>query len=795
MARLIRQHSLPAAAGRDEAISSWHSLVAAVALIFLTLLAYGHAYSAGYIWDDDQYVFENPNLRSVEGLARIWFMPRCSPQYYPLVFTTYWLEYRLWGLAPAGYHVVNVLLHAASAVLLWVVLRRLEVPASWVAAAVFALHPVHVESVAWITERKNTLAGLFYLASALCFLGFMLPAGAAPSARSGRNKRWGLYAASLACYLAALLSKTVVASLPAALLLVVWWKRGRLARRDVLAAAPMFLLGVPLALFTAWLERHHVGAQGPEWSWSLLERCLIAGRTVWFYAGKLVYPVPLAFVYPRWQIDATAAWQYVFPLSAVAVAVGVWVLRHRLGRGPAAGLWFFGGTLFPALGFANVYPMRYSFVADHFQYLASIGLIALGVGIAAEVLQRTVARRWRRAAAIVLLGSFGLLTWRQCYVYTDLETLYRDTLAKNPECEMAHTNLGLLLCNTGRPEEAAFHFRQSLRIAPNNPVRYNHLATALIDLGELEEAERCLTRAIAMQPHYAEAMANLGLLRQRQRRPDEARREFERAVDLAPKHGVVHYSFAAVLQEQGDLAAARRHYERAIELAPDVIAARYNLAQLLIQQGDYAAAVAHLEACLRTAPPFLRQHAKCSPEPGLCNKNGKPSNRDSPRLLQRHSSGTPACFWPGAIDGPLAVPAALLAFQAEIRGVGSPSGNVKRDPRLGRIRVAFRKRRAGGRFLRHRSPCHPPRLHLPRIHPRLHVALALLLCHVEGNLVHARLRTLRQRVLPLRIRPSRPRVLLRLEKHRNVRRRLVVNVHRPRDPHRLGTLGAAAPNQ
>ena len=349
-----------------------HGWILGLFLVAATVLAYQPVWHAGFIWDDDVYVTNNLTLRSVDGLRQIWCKLTATPQYYPLVHTSFWLEYHLWGLNPVGYHVVNVLLHALAAILLWRVLVRLQLPGAWLAAGIFALHPVAVESVAWVTERKNVLAAVFYFAAALAYLRGRRRERMAES-KSGVSLRW--YFLAFALFVAALLSKTTACSLPAAMLLVIWWKRGRIAGRDVWPLLPFFAAGVALGLVTSWLERTHVGAQGPEWAFSFPERCLIAGRAVWFYAGKLFWPANLTFIYPRWQINTGAWWQWIFPVAALAVVAVLWRLRRRIGRGPLVAVLFFGGTLLPALGFTNVYPMRYSFVADHFQYLASVGLI------------------------------------------------------------------------------------------------------------------------------------------------------------------------------------------------------------------------------------------------------------------------------------------------------------------------------------------------------------------------------------------------------------------------------------
>jgi hypothetical protein len=394
----------------------------AALLILLTLIAYIPALQGGFIWDDNDYVSDNAALRSADGLRRIWTEPGAVPQYYPLTFTTFWLEYRVWGLSPAGYHALNVALHAVSAVVLWRVLLLLQVPGAWLAAAVFAVHPVEVESVAWITERKNTLSGACYLAALLAYLHFAF--GAA-------RRRWRLYGLALALFIAALLSKTVAASLPAVLVLILWWKRDRLDAAALWPLAPMFALGLGAGLLTAGVERQYVGAVGADWNLSAVDRCLIAGRALWFYAATLAWPHPLIFFYPRWRIDAGIWWQHLFPLAAIGLAALLAALRHRLGKGPLVAVLAFAVMLAPALGFVDVFPMRYSFVADHFQYLASIALIALAVAVGCRAL-RGAPPGARAAVGAGVLALLTTLSWRQGDVSLDQEALWRDTIAKNP---------------------------------------------------------------------------------------------------------------------------------------------------------------------------------------------------------------------------------------------------------------------------------------------------------------------------------------------------------------------------
>ena len=420
------------------------SYVGECALIFSALLiVYFPALHGNTLWDDLGHL-TRPDLQPLHGLWRIWTELGATQQYYPVLHSAFWIEHRLWEDAVGGYHLANISLHALAAFLLVVILRRLAIPGALLAGLIFAVHPVCVESVAWIAEQKNTLSAVFYLASALTYLQF------------DEKREGSRYWAAFALFVLAVLSKSVTATLPAALLVVFWWKRGRLGwRRDVSPLIPWFVVAAAGGAFTAWVERDVIGARGADFSLTLLQRCLLAGRALWFYLAKLLWPSNLIFIYPHWTIDASRWPQYVFPVGAIATAVCLWLLRGRT-RAPLAGFLFFAGTLFPALGFVDAYPFRFSYVADHFQYLASLGVIvpiAAGLTLAAAR-QSGAARSLVRAGCVALVGILGVLTWRQSAIYRDAETLYRDTISRNPECWMAHVNLGTELADQKRLPEA-----------------------------------------------------------------------------------------------------------------------------------------------------------------------------------------------------------------------------------------------------------------------------------------------------------------------------------------------------
>jgi tetratricopeptide (TPR) repeat protein len=558
-------------------------------LVLATMIAYQQTWHLGYIWDDNFHITGNPTLRDLHGLWRIWSEVAATPQYYPLVHTSFWLEYHLWGLNPVGYHLVNVFLHALAAVLLWRVLVRLQIPGAWLAAAIFAVHPVEVESVAWITERKNVLSAAFYFAAALAYLRF----AAMRDAGNPSRQRWYLYIASLALFMFALLSKTVTCSLPAALLLVRWWKTGRLRWKDVLPLVPFFAIGLGLGLGTAWIEQHQGGAQGTAWSFTFTQRFLIAGRALWFYASKLFWPAKLTFIYPHWDISVSSGGQWLFLLAAVAVIVTLWWARTRAGRGPLVAVLFFAGTLFPALGFINVFPFRYSFVADHFQYLAGVGLIVL----AAAGLTRLP-----RFVPGMLLALLALLTWRQVGIYRDLDTLWRDTLDKNPASWMAQNNFAMVLLRKGKEDEALAHFQQALELDPNKFEIQNNLGYALLEMGRVNESFPYLQKALEMEPNRATVHYNLGNALLQTGLVDEAIVHLQEALEIDPTYVPAQSNLGSALLQKGRVEESFDHLQRALEIDPDYIAAHFNLANTLLQMGRVDEAISHLQKVLTTDP-------------------------------------------------------------------------------------------------------------------------------------------------------------------------------------------------
>jgi tetratricopeptide (TPR) repeat protein len=570
----------------------------ALALPVAVLAAYWPALRGGLVWDDDAHV-TRPDLRSLHGLWRIWSEPGATQQYYPVLHSAFWAEHRLWGDSALGYHLANVLLHLAATLLLYLVLRRLSMPGALLAASVFALHPVCVESVAWISEQKNTLSTVFCLAAGLAYLRF----------DGERRRRW--YALGIGLFGLALLSKSVTATLPAALLVVLWWKRGRLFwRSDVLPLVPWFFLGAGAGAMTAWMERTFIGARGAAFGLSLADRFLVAGRAVWFYLGKLLWPSDLAFIYPRWTVDERSGWQYLYPAAALIAVAALYAVRGR-SRGPLAAALLYAGTLFPALGFINVYPFVFSYVADHFQYLAAAGMIsaaAAGLALAADRGPPGARVAWRAAAAC-MLALLAVLTWHQSGKYRDLETFYASILERNPASWLAHDNLGVVLAQRGQPKEATAHYLEAMRLNPDYPEAYNNYGNVLAQAGRWTEAGEAYAGALRVRPSFAAAEKNWGKAMSDAGRVGEAELHFRNALRLQANYADAHYGLANALANSGRLPEAVAEYREALRLQPESPEARANLGLALAEQGLWADALEQIAEAVRLRPGYAEAHA------------------------------------------------------------------------------------------------------------------------------------------------------------------------------------------
>ena len=541
-------------------------------LAVVTMLAYQPAWNGGFIWDDDEYVANNELLTAPDGLRRIWFSLDAPSQYFPLVYTTFRIERALWGLHPFGYHWVNLLLHVVNALLVWRLLVRLKVPGAWLAAAIFALHPVQVESVAWITELKNVLMGFLFLLALLAWIEFL----------DERTKRpWRFYVLALILYVLALSAKTTACTLPAALLLILWLQKKPINRERILQIAPFVLLGLGMGLVAIWWERYHQGthvrfvAPGP------VERILIASRAVWFYLGKLIWPSNLTFIYPRWNIAPGKALDYIWLVAGAGLCAVIYFVRRYVGRGVEVAAAFFVATLSPVIGFIMLFTFRYTFVADHYQYLASIGPIALasaGVASLAGVFKGS--RQLILCIALCVIVTLAGLTWRQSAMYGDIETLWRTTLLRNPDCGMAYNNLGYTLYQANRIPEAMDMFKRALQINPDNDAAYYNVGNALVQRGRTSEAIDQYKQALRINPDFAKAHNNLANALLLLGRTSEAIDQYEQALRIKPNFAEAHGNLGAALAQAGRISEAIEQLKASLRINPSNIDARNNLTKL-----------------------------------------------------------------------------------------------------------------------------------------------------------------------------------------------------------------------
>jgi tetratricopeptide (TPR) repeat protein len=637
------------------------TVIQAVALVALVLIAYIPAMYSGFVWDDKAFTQAvQITSSSLKGLKDIWLNPSTlegEGHYWPLAYTTFWLQHLLWGLNPAPYHCANILLHALAVVLVWRLLRRLAVPGAWIAATLFAVHPIHVESVAWVISRKDLLSAVFCLTAFLCYERFH---------RTGARARYGI---SLLFFVAAMLSKSIAVSFPVAILLWLWWKNGRLALRDLLPLAPFLFVAAAMAI----LDVRFLYSRYPtSFGYSLVDRGLIAGRAICFYAVRIFWPGHQTIIYPLWKIDASSPAQYLYPALVGVVLLVLWRYRGRWGKGPLVAALGFCVTLGPTLGLVDSSYMKFSFVADRYQYLASIWLLALlsaAIVTGCRVLPR-VPLRLAQACLTVAIVALAALTWQRAIVYKDEVTLFSHIAGLNPNAADVHlnlgaalleagrpaeaiqplkealtrdpgslrvqTNLGCALARAGRPAEAIEHLEAAAQSEPNSPSAQKNLGNALRDtgrldaaaaryeqalridgndgqahfllgdvlvrLGRFQSAENHLRRAVQLEPGNERAYERLGVVLFNRDNLDEAAKCFKKALDLKPDYVDALQNMGHVSLKQKDFDAAAQWYERALKANPALSAIHSNLAAIYIMQGRPEKAIEHCRAALRINP-------------------------------------------------------------------------------------------------------------------------------------------------------------------------------------------------
>ncbi|MDX2226233.1 MAG: tetratricopeptide repeat protein [Verrucomicrobiae bacterium] len=571
-----------------------------VLLTVLLLAVYWPSLRGGFIWDDHDNITGNASIRSFDGLGKIWGQPGATMNYYPLFYTSFWLDHQMWQGRPLPYRLQNLLLQAACALLLMILLEQLRVPGALWAGLLFAVHPICVESVAWITERKNLLSLLFYLASALSYVRF---AGLGNEPSDARMQRKGAYLAALGFFVLALLSKTMVVTLPAALMVLLWWKRRLGDRLLWLSLVPFFCLSALAAEVTIWMESHQLGARGEDYEFGWIGHLIIAGKVVWFYLFKTLWPGEQMFMYPRWQI-VEDPWNLVWPLSFGLLLLGCLLACKKIGRGVFVALALYAGTLFPVMWFFGGYMIRFSFVGDHLCYQALPALFALAGAALAQLPGPGLAR----TVPLLLVGIFSWLSFHVAGEFLSDESVWRDTLEKNDASWIAHHNLAGILRARGEISQARFHYRTAVIYNPKLAEAYGNLGSMAAEEGHLGRAKSQYLLGLRSNWPNGKIQYNLGNLYLQEGKPQMALIHFRNAVEIDPSFAAGHAGLAYALTQAGDRASAIGPYLRAIQLSPKTPAYYRNLAVVFWETRQHPQTRAVLEEGLRQIPgePTLR---------------------------------------------------------------------------------------------------------------------------------------------------------------------------------------------
>jgi Flp pilus assembly protein TadD len=578
--------------------------IGGLSLMLAVFLTYQPVWYSGFIWDDFKLLLANPCVVGPLGLKQIWTTN--AADICPLTMTTFWAEHALWGIEPLGYHLVNVFLHGACAVALWRVLRALRVPGAWLGAALWALHPMQVESVAWISELKNTQSGLFFLLSILFFVRWLRARDSDQPAGNGWNYGWILLFPALA-----MASKSSTVILPVVLGLCVWWIEGRWHWRNLTSLAPVFLLSIAATVASLWTEGLQLAAITDLQStrtWP--ERLVTAGTAVWFYLGKWLWPHPLVLIYPHRELDAGRWASYLPLLAVIIILLAFWCKRESWARAGFFVFAYFLVALLPALGFVDNIIFHHSPVFDHFQYLAGMGLAALA-GAALAIVAPFLARRnrWLQPGlCAALLLAFGWLSWQRAWAFESEATIWSDTLAKNPESWAAHNNLGIALFQSGKLDEAIAQYHKALEINPRLADAYNGLGLAFFQRGELDDAIAQYHKALEINPQLARTHYNLGKALVRKGQVPEAIAEFQKVMKINPFLAEAHNDLGTVYLQKGQLDTAIEEYQVALVIDPNLALAHYNLGMAFSQKGQADAALTQYQKAVTLDPTDAEAH-------------------------------------------------------------------------------------------------------------------------------------------------------------------------------------------
>jgi len=584
-----------------DQLKLWHLTPQVAAILIAVVLVYLPAFRADFVWDDQQLITRNPLLRSFSGLTEIWSGGRTA-DYFPVTNTVFWIEHHIFGGNPTGYHAVNIVLQIADAVLVWLVLRRLNVPGAWLAGFIFGIHPVHAESVAWISELKNVLAMFFALLSAFFFL------------QTEEKRLLGgrtAYAVSLLFFLLALLAKTQVVFLPVALMLCGWGRSGGRTsgsfRREAIRTWPFFLIAAVLNVVTIWFQNRGIGGEEIVIG-SFARRLVNAAMAIWWYAGKVFVPARLMSIYQVWRFDSPKPLEWLPLIALLGLVVVLWWWRDHGTRGSFFALTYFMVALLPVLGFVRMAYLRSgTLVADHLQYFADVSLIALfSAAVTAIWIRGQRTMKFATGFLITLmLAAMGTYTFTRAAVFRDEETLWGDNLSKNPDAWQAHVQLGQRLFHQERYAEALFHLERTVQLKPELADTHNLLGLDYCRLDRFEEGIAEYRKALQLKEAKSsgETTSSVATIRtnlanaltitannlrgsgdtiadEAMQRYEEAIRHYEKALELQPQHPAIHRNLGMLLAKLGRYDEAAAHLRATLQVVPDEPAARATLEEI-----------------------------------------------------------------------------------------------------------------------------------------------------------------------------------------------------------------------
>ncbi|MDP8215916.1 MAG: tetratricopeptide repeat protein [Candidatus Kaelpia imicola] len=575
-------------------------IIASLIIVLLTALIYLDSLDNGFIWDDDVHIYKASYMKSSTGLTDIW-VENATPQYYPLTTTIFWLGDKAWGLNPKGYHILSLVIHILNALLLYSLIKKLFYPLAFPVALIFAIHPIGVETVAWASELKNLLALFFFLLSFSGYLKFL------------STKKSKYYLLTIIAFIAAVFSKYTAVSFAFIPLLHGFWLKGKIKKRELKLSIPFILIGLLAGLNAVFTEIYNVGARGAEWSLSYLDKMILIGKTSLFYIYKVIYPKDFIFIYPRWQIRTLDILEWLPILTLLSLISLLSLYRKRVNRAITALFTFYLISIFPASGFFNVFPMKYSYVADHFSYLSTPWIILLFFALiypSYRYLLKTIKPKKSIYLKLILTITLSITAIflsigsnRLTGNYKDEITLYKSIIAKNPGCWMANANLAILYTESDKNRLALKHYRDAIASEPNVASIYYNLGNLYYKIGDYDSAINSYMAAITSKPGYGESYANLANTYRAKGEPDKAIEHYKRALLFKPD-AIVYFNLGNIYYQLGEYKEAMESYRETLKADPNYSRVHINLALSYYELKEYAKAKEHYRLALAADSPL-----------------------------------------------------------------------------------------------------------------------------------------------------------------------------------------------